>query len=182
MACWRAHQVGYGSVQALWPSAIDALCSAPHAAVNGGGATVGAIQTHSTNGWQIDQAASGFVGLPAPAPTGVTVPGGATKVVFITSTAGSSATATLRFSSIPAGAQFYKYGKENGVGDTKIMVFLPSHHRHGGGHRGLCTDRRPKKGDNDWTQNSVIDDPAALDVNGSGNGRMLARPRCLSGA
>jgi hypothetical protein len=87
---------------------------------------VGAIQTHSTNGWQIDQAASGFVGLPAPAPTGVAVPGGATKVVLITSTAGPSATVTLRFSSIPAGAQFYRYGKENGVGDTKKWFSCPA--------------------------------------------------------
>jgi hypothetical protein len=141
--------------------ATNATCSAPYSPVNGGGGTVGAIQTSGTNGWQIDQAASGFVSLPAPAPAGVTFPGGATKVVLITGTAGTSATVTLRFSSIPAGAQLYKYGKENATDVTaKWFPFPATIDTAAGTVTYTLTDGQ--RGDNDWTANSVIDDPVAL--------------------
>jgi hypothetical protein len=146
------------------PSATNATCSAPYPVVSGGGGTVGAIQTPGTNGWQIDQTASGFVALPAPAPAGVTLPGGATKVVLNTGTAGTSATVTLRFSSIPAGAQLYKYGKENGIGDTNTWFAYPANIDFGAGTV-TYTLTDGQRGDNDWTANSVIDDPVALGVN-----------------
>jgi hypothetical protein len=125
---------------------------------------VGAIQTQSTNGWQIDQSASGFVALPAPAPAGVTFPGGATKVVLNTGAQGTSATVILRFSSIPAGAQLYKYGKENGIGDTNTWFAYPANIDVGAGTV-TYTLTDGQRGDNDWTANSVIDDPVALGVN-----------------
>lgn len=145
------------------PGATSATCSAPYAAVNGGGGTVGAIQTPGTNGWQIDQTASGFVALPAPAPVGIMFPGGATKVVLNTGTAGTSATVTLRFSSIPAGAQLYKYGKENGIGDTHKWFAYPATIDFAGGTV-TYTLTDGQRGDNDWTANSVIDDPVGLGV------------------
>ena len=145
--------------------ATNATCSAPYPPVNGGGGTVGAIQTQSTNGWQIDQVLSGFVALPAPAPAGVTFPIGATKVVLITGTAGTSSTVTLRFSSIAAGAQLYKYGKENGIGDTNKWFAYPATIDVGAGTV-TYTLTDGQKGDNDWTENSVIDDPVAFGVGG----------------
>jgi len=147
------------------PGATNATCSAPYRAVNGGGGTVGAIQAAGSNGWQIDQAASGFVALPAPAPSGVTFPGGATKVVLITGTAGTSSTVTLRFSSIPAGAQLYKYGKENGIGDTNKWFAYPATIDIATGTV-TYTLTDGQKGDNDWTANGVIDDPVGLGVGG----------------
>ena len=151
------------------PSATSATCSAPYPPVNGGGGTVGAIQTPSTNNWQIDQAASGFVPAPAPAPAGVTFPDGATKVVLITGAAGTSSTVTLRFSSIPAGAQLYKYGKENGIGDTNKWFAYPATIDVAVGTV-TYTLTDGQKGDNDWTVNSVIDDPVALAAPAVANG------------
>ncbi|MBP6483095.1 MAG: IPTL-CTERM sorting domain-containing protein [Rhodoferax sp.] len=154
------------------PGATNATCTAPYPVVNGGGGTVGAIQTPGTNGWQIDQALSGFVALPAPAPAGVTFPGGATKVVLNTGTRGTSTTVTLRFSSIPAGAQLYKYGKENGIGDTnKWFAYPATIDAAAGTVTYTLTDGQ--KGDNDWTENSVIDDPVAL---GTGGGAVASIP------
>ena len=143
------------------PSAAAATCSAPYPPVVNGGGTVGTVQTPGTNGWQINQAASGFVALPAPAPVGVTFPGGATKVVLSTGTAGTSTTVTLRFSSIPAGAQLYKYGKENATDVTeKWFPFPATIDTVAGTVTYTLTDGQ--RGDNDWTVNSVIDDPVAL--------------------
>ena len=165
-----ASNVTPGTSSWLWsctgtgPSATNATCSAPYPVVSGGGGTVGAIQTPGTNGWQIDQTASGFVALPAPAPAGVTFPGGATKVVLNTGAQGTSATVILRFSSIPAGAQLYKYGKENGIGDTNTWFAYPANIDVGAGTV-TYTLTDGQRGDNDWTANSVIDDPVALGVN-----------------
>ena len=151
------------------PSAATATCSAPYPPVVNGGGTVGAVQTPGTHGWQINQAASGFVALPAPAPVGVTFPGGATKVVLSTGTAGTSTTVTLRFSSIPAGAQLYKYGKENATDVTeKWFPFPATIDTVAGTVTYTLTDGQ--RGDNDWTANSVIDDPVGLGVGGGGAG------------
>ena len=146
-------------------------CSAPYSAVAVGGA-VGAIQAATSNNWQIRSANSGFVSPPAAAPNNVTFPQGATKVVLDSGTPGTSTTVTLRFSSIPAGAQLYKYGKENGLGDVnKWFVYPATIDTAAGTVTYTLTDGQ--KGDNDWTQNGVIDDPVALgapagvaDVNG----------------
>jgi hypothetical protein len=147
----------------------NATCSAPFAATQGGGGTVGAIQVNSGNHWQVNTGTSGFITLPAPAPTGVTFSGGATKVVLTGGTAGSSATVVLRFSSIPAGAQLYKYGKETGLGDTpKWFVFPATIDRNAGTVTYTLTDGQ--KGDNDWTPNGTIDDPMGLGVPGDLSG------------
>jgi hypothetical protein len=148
----------------------NASCTAPFAATNGGGGTVGAIQVTNPGGttWQIRTADSGFVALPAPAPAGVTMPSGATKVVLDTGAVGTSTTVVLRFSNIPAGAQLYKYGKETGAGDTnKWFPFPATIDRAAGTVTYTLTDGQ--KGDNDWTANGVIDDPVGLGV-GAGGG------------
>ncbi|MGB4061798.1 MAG: IPTL-CTERM sorting domain-containing protein [Burkholderiaceae bacterium] len=142
-------------------------CTAPFAAVNGGGGAVGAIQGASANNWQVRTADSGFVALPAAAPAGVTMPSGATKVVLDTGTPGTQTTVVLRFSSIPAGAQLYKYGKENGINDTpKWFPFPATIDRTAGTVTYTLTDGQ--KGDNDWTVNGVIDDPVGLGVGAGG--------------
>jgi hypothetical protein len=147
----------------------NATCSTPFAATNGGGGTtVGAIQADTTNNWQVNTATSGFIALPAPAPAGVTFPGGATKVMLTGGTLGSQATVVLHFSSIPAGAQLYKYGKETGLGDTpKWFVFPATIDRNAGTVTYVLTDGQ--KGDNDWVINGTIDDPVGLGV-GVGGG------------
>lgn len=138
-----------------------ASCTAPFANTNAGNAIVGAIQASNTQGWQINTAASGFVALPAPAPAGVTLPGGATKVVLNTGTPGTSTTVTLRFSSIPAGAVMYKYGKENATdAANKWFPYPATIDQAAGTVTYTLTDGQ--KGDNDWTVNGVIDDPVAL--------------------
>ena len=135
-------------------------CSAPYSAVAVGGA-VGAIQAATSNNWQIRSANSVFVAPPAAPPNNVTFPQGATKVVLDSGTPGTSATVTLRFSSIPAGAQLYKYGKENGLGDVnKWFVYPATIDAAAGTVTYTLTDGQ--RGDNDWTQNGVIDDPVAL--------------------
>ena len=76
-------------------------------------------------------------------------------------TPGTSATVTLRFSSIPAGAQLYKYGKEGGLGDTdKWFPYPATIDAQAGTVVYTLTDGQ--KGDNDWAQNGVINDPVAL--------------------
>jgi hypothetical protein len=146
-------------------------CTAPFANTNTGSGntttTVGAIQAANSNNWQINTAVSGFVALPAPAPAGVTLPAGATKVVLNTGTPGTSTTVTLRFSSIPEGAQLYKYGKENGINDTaKWFAYPATIDRAAGTVTYTLTDGQ--KGDNDWTVNGVIDDPVGLGVAAAG--------------
>lgn len=95
-------------------------------------------------------------------------PQGATKVVLDSGTPGTSTTVTLRFSSIPAGVRLYKYGKENGLGDTnKWFPYPATIDAQAGTVTYTLTDGQ--KGDNDWTQNGVIDDPVALGV-GSDSG------------
>ncbi len=139
-----------------------AACSAPFSSVAVGSA-VGAIQSAGSNNWQIRSANSGFVSPPAAPPNGVSFPQGATKVVLDSGTPGTSTTVTLRFSSIPAGAQLYKYGKENGLGDTnKWFPYPATIDAQAGTVTYTLTDGQ--KGDNDWTQNGVIDDPVALGV------------------
>lgn len=147
----------------------SASCSAPFASVTGGGGTVGAIQAATTNNWQVRAADSGFAALPAPAPAGVTFPGGATKVVLDTGTPGTSATVTLRFSSIPAGAKLYKYGKETGIGDTNKWFEYPATIDYNT-NTVTYTLTDGQKGDNDWTVNGVIDDPVGLGVGAGGAG------------
>jgi hypothetical protein len=133
-------------------------CTAPFAAINGGGG-VGAVQLQPTaNNWVIDQANSGFQAMPAPAPAGVTFPSGAIKVRLTTGTAGTSATVVLRFSNIPAGAQLYKYGKETGAGDTNKWFPYPATIDRAAGTV-IYTLTDGQKGDNDWLANGVIDDP-----------------------
>ncbi|MDD0812686.1 S8 family serine peptidase [Curvibacter sp. RS43] len=139
-----------------------ATCSAPFSSV-ATGSEVGAIQPAGNNNWQIRSANSGFVSPPASPPTGVSFPQGATKVVLDSGTPGSSTTVTLRFSSIPAGAQLYKYGKENGLGDTnKWFAYPATIDAQAGTVVYTLTDGQ--KGDNDWTANGVIDDPVALGI------------------
>jgi len=140
----------------------NAACTAPFSSVAIGSA-VGAIQSARTNNWQIRSASSGFVSPPAAPPNGVSFPQGATKVVLESGTPGTSTTVTLRFSSIPAGARLYKYGKENGLGDTNQWFAYPATiDAQAGTVTYTLTDGQ--KGDNDWTQNGVIDDPVALGV------------------
>ena len=138
----------------------NAVCSAPFSSVAVGGG-VGAIQSNGNNNWQIRTASSGFVSPPAAPPNGVNFPLGATKVVLDSGTPGTSATVTLRFSSIPAGAQLYKYGKEGGLGDTdKWFPYPATIDAQAGTVVYTLTDGQ--KGDNDWAQNGVINDPVAL--------------------
>jgi len=140
----------------------NAACSAPFSSVAVGSA-VGAIQSSGSNNWQIRSANSGFVSQPASPPSGVSFPQGATKVVLDSGTPGTSTTVTLRFSSIPAGAQLYKFGKENGLGDiNKWFPYPATIDAQAGTVTYTLTDGQ--KGDNDWTQNGVIDDPVALGV------------------
>lgn len=168
----NAGQVFAGASNWLWTcvgnnGGANATCTAPYAPTYGGG-SVGAMQVQSTHGWQIDQSASGFAALPAPGPEGVSLSGGATKVVLNSGAVGSSATITLRFSSIPVGARLYKYGKENGPGDgAKWFPFPATIDRAAGTVTYTLTDGQ--RGDNDWVANGVIDDPVALGVGGVGN-------------
>ena len=91
-----------------------------------------------------------------------------TKVVLNSGAAGSSATITLRFSSIPVGARLYKYGKENGPGDgAKWFLFPATIDRAAGTVTYTLTDGQ--RGDNDWVANGVIDDPVALGAGGVGD-------------
>lgn len=165
-------QVLAGASNWLWTCAgnnggAKAACTAPYAPTYEGG-PVGAVQVQSIHGWQIDQSTSGFVALPAPGPEGVSLSGGATKVVLNSGAAGSSATITLRFSSIPVGARLYKYGKENGPGDgAKWFPFPATIDRAAGTVTYTLTDGQ--RGDNDWVANGVIDDPVALGVGGVGD-------------
>ncbi|GAB4090817.1 IPTL-CTERM sorting domain-containing protein [Hydrogenophaga soli] len=139
----------------------NATCSAPFATIPGTNGVVGAIQAATTNNWQVNTATSGFMALPAPAPAGVTFSGGATKVVLTGGNLGSQATVVLRFSSIPAGAQLYKYGKETGPTDAnKWFAFPATIDRNAGTVTYVLTDGQ--KGDNDWTLNGTIDDPVGL--------------------
>jgi hypothetical protein len=145
----------------------NATCSAPFATLPGSGGVVGAIQAATTNNWQVNTGTSGFIALPAPAPVGVTFSGGATKVVLTGGTAGSSATVVLRFSSIPAGAQLYKYGKQAATDtSSQWFVFPATIDRNAGTVTYVLTDGQ--KGDNDWTPNGTIDDPVGLGVGVSG--------------
>jgi hypothetical protein len=143
-----------------------ASCSAPFASVPGGGSTVGIIQAASTNNWQVRTADSGFVSLPAAAPAGVNFPIGATKVVLDAGTPGSSATVTLRFSDIPAGAKLYKYGKETGIGDSNKWFEYPATIDFNA-KTVTYTLTDGQKGDNDWVANGVINDPVALGLSSS---------------
>jgi len=139
---------------------------------------VGAIQASSNSNWQIRTGSSGFVALPAAAPAGLSFPQGATKVVLDSGTQGSSATVTLRFSSIPAGAQLYKFGKPTGLGDTNQWFPYPATiDAQAGTVTYTLTDGQ--KGDNDWNANGVIDDPVALGV---GAGAGVSSVPTLSGA
>jgi hypothetical protein len=141
----------------------NATCSAPFAATQGGGGTVGAIQVNSANHWQVNTATSGFIALPASAPVGVSMTKGATKVVLTGGTAGSSATVVLRFSSIPASAQLYKFGKQAATDtSSQWFVFPATIDRNAGTVTYTLTDGL--KGDNDWTPNGTIDDPVGLGV------------------
>jgi hypothetical protein len=128
---------------------------------------LGAIKAQSSEGWQIKESDSGFIALPAPAPADVTFSGGATKVVLIMGAEGTSATITLHFSSIPAGAQLYKYGKENGPSDANTWFVYPAAIDYAAGTV-TYTLTDGQKGDNDWTANRVIDDPVALGSPASG--------------
>jgi hypothetical protein len=141
----------------------NAACSAPFATLPGSGGVVGAIQAATTNNWQVNTATSGFIALPASAPVGVTMAGGATKVVLTGGTPGSQATVVLRFSSIPAGAQLYKYGKQAATDtSSQWFVFPATIDRNAGTVTYVLTDGL--KGDNDWTPNGTIDDPVGLGV------------------
>ncbi|GAB4088444.1 hypothetical protein GCM10028785_11130 [Hydrogenophaga soli] len=138
-----------------------ATCSAPFETIPGTNGVVGAIQAASTNNWQVSTATSGFIALPAPAPAGVTFSGGATKVVLTGGTLGSQATVVLRFSSIPAGARLYKYGKQAATDtSSQWFVFPATIDRNAGTVTYVLTDGQ--KGDNDWTLNGTIDDPVGL--------------------
>lgn len=143
-----------------------ASCSAPFASLPGSGGKLGIIQAASANNWQVRTTDSGFVALPSPAPTGVTFPNGATKVVLDAGTQGSSATVTLRFNDIPTGAKLYKFGKETGLSDTDKWFEYPATIDFNA-KTVSYTLTDGQKGDNDWVANGVINDPVALGVSSS---------------
>ena len=118
------------------------------------------------HGWQLAQASTRtVVSLGAPAlPQGVTLPHGVVSLRLEQGTQGSQATVVLTYpQALPQGARYYKYGKTRDNTTPHWYVFSGALVI---GNTVTLTLRDGGEGDDDITENSVIQDPGGVGVSG----------------
>ena len=136
--------------------------------------TGAATATLSGGGAACGFASGSFVAAPVPAPAGVTFPHGFLAFTAATCPAANGAvTVTITYpSAIPAGAQYYKYGKEPGnlVNHYYTVPAVIS------GNQVTFTITDGQIGDDDVTANGTIIDPGAIGVMNAGGSNVLPVP------
>jgi len=141
-----------------------ASCSAPNSTAGSGTARVGdASNSSGAAAWQVQSAAFSNT-PPATPPAGVTLPNGVLALNLNSGTPGSSTQVTITYSQpLPAGAKYWKYGKER-VGDADHWYVYPNAVISGNTVTLTLTDGA--LGDNDLAANGLIADPGGVGVGG----------------
>ncbi len=115
----------------------------------------------SANGWQVTQASTQTTAsVGAALPPGVTLPHGVVNLRLELGTAGSTAQVVLTYpEALPAGAVYYKYGPVVKNGPSRWYPFQGARIS---GNTVTLTLKDGAVGDDDLTENSVINDPGGV--------------------
>ncbi|MBN9366115.1 MAG: IPTL-CTERM sorting domain-containing protein [Comamonadaceae bacterium] len=113
------------------------------------------------NGWQVTQASTQTTAsVGAALPPGVTLPHGVVNLRLALGTAGSTAQVVLTYpEALPAGAVYYKYGPVVKNGPSRWYPFQGARIS---GNTVTLTLKDGAVGDDDLTENSVINDPGGV--------------------